>query len=126
MPVDRHLQQQVSVLPQGARFDASTTSRDQFQPYAIEPPAPAPVPTRAPPPPLKFEGQSQTQADYGRKQRDPSQPLGHRHPESAAWANPHTKFEAHTVNQESVQMEGRGVAWKRRCAGMLRDARAMI
>lgn len=103
VPPDRHLQQQVSVLPRGARFDANTTSRAQFRPYEIEPPAPAPVPARPLPPPLKFEGQSQTQADYGRKQRDPSQPLGHRHPESAAWVAPHTRFEAHTVNQESVE-----------------------
>ena len=102
IPKDSHNQSAYSVHPPGAPFDATTTNRREFRPYEIEPPRGTPVQPPQPRPSLPFEGVSQTHADFTPKQREASQPLGHRHPESQPWINPETKFQATSLNSESV------------------------
>lgn len=96
------MKSQVELYPRGAKFDGTTTNGREFRPYEI--PKPAPVIERPPPtrPNIKFEGVSQTHADYQRKARDPTQPIGHRHPEdrSKDWMQNPNKFEGISTTQE--------------------------
>lgn len=102
IPKDSHNQSQYSVHPPGAPFDGTTSNRRDFRPYEIEPQRAPQMTPPQPRPSLPFEGVSETKAIFTPKSHEPTQPLGHRHPESQPWINPETRFEATSVNAESV------------------------
>jgi hypothetical protein len=104
VPSDRHLRSQFELHPRGAKFDGNTT-------YDLSRPVAQVAQQQTQPrPQIKFEGVSQTHADFGRKQRDPTQPLGHRAPEAQGYVPSDLTFEGMSTTQESVRESSRRIA----------------
>lgn len=103
VPSDRHLQSQFALHTPGAKLQSDTSNSRDYRAYPPQRQEALPSPPSQPRPHLKFEGESQTHADFQRKSRDPSQPLGHRMPDSQQYVPNHLRFEGQSVTADTYR-----------------------